>query len=730
MFDFLVPSSSSLLSDRQRSPSPVLPRAVNTDWHFTSDDYADILANPKHDFHFLPLSNHDIDHLESEVQTEEEINQILFELEEKFCEHRLIGMQMDAKKWIYDNVNGTNKGLKDYIDFFEIIFPENFFSIFPSVKANMFRIKAFIDLSNLLLKVIDSGLTFLTLTYKNKILNEATLLVEEAKQEYEESGAASPVYINKYETTVEKEKERLKVDYTTHFVKSIKKIGTSLKKIVKLYSITETIPSAETIMGFLSDRIKNYAQYEKFWDQRTKAKNLKKWNADFEIWKKSNQHQVKIDPKKLRKILNHKLPRARSLSEAIKKAPLLEADELSKLQHIIDHTDSLLLKKQAILEKKRILLRPQFEILTPEMQRLKSPSFTNALHRIALIGLEPGNEKKALDDLIAMGITPPDNLIDYFTRIKEEPSFVGSIFTQWFDQQPKEALLTEYIERQSTIEHTIKLALQDMITKKNELESKFLNLQFLSSHSENFFYLAIIGFNLALLLNPSLALPATLLRVSKSLALTFTVGLSLAQNFTSYRHKSHSTGLGAFFDGSQLLINKFHKKRNDYLLKTKKRNMTEAGKLVCQTYRKSFRGTDPDHARAIRRYAKAKAEYKSTEENLKDWSERVEALENQMAANAWQDFSQFADLKSDEDHEGFDTLRALSEAFNDCNSSLLDPDTHTFLRTQMGLHLPGHGANVKRDPRVVTEGVKKFFTLMDSKYLSFIAKNNVNAASA
>ena len=106
------------------------------------------------------------------------------------------------------------------------------------------------------------------------------------------------------------------------------------------------------------------------------------------------------------------------------------------MNHVIQTSKDLLTKRQGIAEKKLLFLKPHFQTLKPKIQELKQASFKQN---------NPAASKKQ--------------------------------FQTWFRKQSQDDLLRFYIDHQETIENTTKNALKEMVSKKFEIETRFINFK-------------------------------------------------------------------------------------------------------------------------------------------------------------------------------------------------------------------------------------------------------------
>ncbi len=419
------------------------------------------------------------------------------------------------------------------------------------------------------------------------------------------------------------------------------------------------------------------------WAIIEKAENLE------EIRNQLKDFGIEIDPK---------LPSKKELIILLKKdqdyffrelaLPYLSFQKtLESLNQVIQSSKDLLTKRKTIVEKKLLLLKPHFLTMEPKIKELKRASFKQS---------NPTASKKQ--------------------------------FQTWYKKQSQDDLLRFYIDHQETIESTTKNALKEMVSKKYEIETKFINFKL--TRSSLAFSLATISLTvgctlavIGLLTSPVGGAGLILLILSiGSIATSF--GISGAGLYQAYREKPEATG--AFFKGIQLKIlwTQLQQAIQNYFHQSKEKKLVEVAKILHNLQQSTMQKEEPKYQEAFIAYKKAKTDFEQSQERVQKWNQKLQHLQNGLAKKHWHDFARQASLKSSESLESFDTLRAFNEALQACDLRLLSDETKTLLKMQLGLDLETLQAEVKKsaenNPETIKNALQKFFILDDAGLISFI----------
>lgn len=330
------------------------------------------------------------------------------------------------------------------INFLKNLFPEQILQN-PYIKGrfNLGHIK--IALGEALIRASDSGLKFLTIFYKGKIIEEAHGIMREIKSLYKNNQEMIPLEIREWETHLKKEGSLIQADYIKFGFKVVEK-GTSLShgilKFVPLTgfferwspSILTNLGNIGTILGFvlaglelketvhISNSYTAWVDKFKIWREKTGLggviKSLKKGEGltrpvsvrDFiksisRSDKTYTQHefhtliketngieQIRLVLKKIDVHLDASIHTKEQFLALMDKHPdfrnkvvdqyILYQEITHTLNHIIETSQSLVEKREALAEKKALQLSPEFEKLKPELFKLNRTRFEIAFENL------------------------------------------------------------------------------------------------------------------------------------------------------------------------------------------------------------------------------------------------------------------------------------------------------------------------------------------------------------
>lgn len=405
---------------------------------------------------------------------------------------------------------------------------------------------------------------------------------------------------------------------------------------------------------------------------------------------------------------------------------------LTKLQNFIDTSKNLLEKREAIIEKKLLQLRPRYQELVPDLQKLRKPGFDRALNLIIEIilktpistiqaerlllsdnlppgmtkealltksqadilelGLElpPGMDNKAIEriqgEILELGLALPVELnteqkvIAYLIDFQKNEKERNVLFNNWFDRLSQDSLLKTYIDHQETLESLTRNTIKVMVEKKLKIEEKFINFNWYESITE-------LLFSFVETVSTVFALMFVLNKVSKGESLykfiTFLpffskIGFMLVGNYMKFQHRKNATfSLKAYYEEGMLIFNKF---------------MLSHEKL------KSFSGKD-------------------NQQRMKEREEKVDDYKNRLFDKTWKDFtnSAYPDINAT-----FDLLKALETTMLNSDFTMFDAETKIFFKEQLRINLDALQDEKKKDPDAVKRSLQEYFRLQDDKLMAFI----------
>lgn len=402
------------------------------------------------------------------------------------------------------------------------------------------------------------------------------------------------------------------------------------------------------------------------------------------------------------------------------------------LEHILRTSESYLEKREAIAKNKVNKLMPQFDELLPQIKEVSKPRFIRHLNELIDMAQRPGSTLEGLRAKInELGLVIPsifesntkEDYAKYFTELKIDQNLANDPqFNQWLASQSRESLLKAYIDHQETIAQTSKNSLIEMVAKKHELEGKFI--KFKMAESSISFTIGAISLTVtAVLAIIGLAsIPfggAGLLLLALSVG-TGIVSLSLmgAGHYLSYRYRSSNYSLEAFTYSVnfKLFTAKIRSSIDETLYEIKRRKFDAITREI-DALAGSAQKVDE---KLLERQEHILEDLKKKEAKVLKWKNKIENLENRRAQQSWQDFVSYARLRVGTVDSPFDTLKAFTEAFEQCDLSLLDEETKSFFEVQLGFNIEQLQAKLKADPEAVKKTLQKFFTLGDAELISFI----------
>jgi hypothetical protein len=451
--------------------------------------------------------------------------------------------------------------------------------------------------------------------------------------------------------------------------------------------------------------------------------------------------------------------REQFLSDYLKFQRTLEA-----LHLIIQTSGNLLEKRTAIVKKKILLLKPHFHTIELEIKELKKAAFIKDMQQLLWKDLQdldctPDKIKEQLrnwgfydskikeqnqkllqafeqfETAFQEGtnlLEKKQSLIHALHEWMDDPNAMEVQFQDWYQQQPKESLISFYVDRQETIEHTTKNALNQMVKQKHEIEKRFIN--FKVTKSSILLAVAII----ALIISVTIAIlglssisfgGAGLILLIVTLGVTaVSLGFLGASYYKAHHEKPNATlTLTPLFKAKKEWA-KLKTSIHAYFNQAKEKKLLEVAKILRDLHTSTTskdREHDADYQIAFSNYKKAKQDFEKSQEKIKYWSEKLKRLESHLAQKKWQDFADQASLQIGDNPAAFDTLRAFKEALQACNLQLLSDETKNLLEVQLGLDLEALQDQIRKNPNSVRNTLQEFFILDDAGLMFFINKQKL-----
>ncbi len=699
------------------------------------------------------------------------IEQQLVEMGETKKPQKVVEAVDTMKAWGLDYVDTTREVVKDGIEFVENVLPSEMFETHGFEHFEEFQ-----NVWNLGLKLIaalDIGSAGIMLICKIKMLEQSRSLLEKIKQDpnFSSLSLEESKKITKWEMNLKLEEENLASEKLKFGLEAsyLALVATN----TALNSTSGTLPGVAMAASGLSWTL------DVFWVVLVglALKQAQKNTQTVTDWRREFQQYLSARlPKSTIQLANK--PEDEALANHIRLDLLLPAETDDKYQEslatLIQGTQDLLTKREAIAHQKLLKLRPHFQDLAPKIEVQQRASFDHAMNTVERILSNPHIvlnfkkdskmdskvqeqllEAKALLEKwgftkeqhpeifssfdtwekateLAEKRTARHTLFKNFELWKADPEAVQNQFQTWYDAQKSDAqtqdkLLQSYIDHQETLEQTTKNALNQMIQQKHEIEESFLGLKQVRLN---------IHFNLSLV---SLAISATLAIIGLATtpfggigiiflvlsAGSFAVGLGMigASCYQSYRVKPQTTQLMMKGFQLKLLWANLRLAIQDYTHQAKNKKLKAISQILLDALSDPLHKTDNEkHQKLLVEYEKAKKEFEESQNKVKEWTERAKQLQTELTQATWQDFVQQADLKHSTDEKGFDTLRAFNEAFQACDLELLNPEVKLLLETHLGLDLKAAQAALSKDKNseAVKKTLQKFFSLDDASLVSFI----------
>lgn len=620
--------------------------------------------------------------------------------------------------WTFEKIESSHTSLTSGVEFLQHVLPTPLIKQF-TLPHELEKVAKFSTLGVALLTALDEGLNGLALIYKQKILKQSVEILAQMKSspEAEEMRAK----IEEWEKSIAKEKENLEEEQHEYGFTTAYNI---------LYYISYPLSY------FKNSNFAKYAQWATVSASWTLS-GLDMISYGIDLMKTSKDASVFNEWKE--KYLNWQ--REHAVVQQVHKG------EFEAVDHVIRSSQSLLKKRQAIVEKKIKRLKPRFHQIEQKMYALKEAAFIKEMQQIlwepstrqeiqGILGKWGFYDLHASPKLASLLLALENHALSledsqfkrHFHDWMTHPTGMQEQFQIWFKKESAEQpekLLADYVDHQETIEMTTRSALKTMIQKKHEVESRFLDFRLKSSW---------INFSVSVL---TLAIPATLAILGlfslPVAGLSFlvlahyygsavmTVALLAAGYLLARFMKPNVTQLLSIAYQAKMTWAKLRSSISLYFQQAKEKKLHDVAKALHQ-YHLASQGdirNEKEYQLALDAYKNAKREFEESEEKVNYWSTRLKHLEDTVTEKSWQDFALQADLKVNADTDAFDTLRSFHEALKACDLSLLSKETRTLLNVHMGLDLPALQKRLETDATAIQTALQGFFVLDDTGLISF-----------
>lgn len=726
------------------------------------------------------------------AEKEREIDEVISKIKSQKSKTSVIDGGMAVKSNSLELVNKARDYTTKGMDYLESVLPSDIIGD-PDVASRITQSYAVLELSQVIQNALDSGLTRLANMYKGKLLDECANILKEVKKNYEMNNEKVPAKIKEWEMRINHDRDYL----STANVKLGFTMGKRAISILKLPSIKKILSQGEpyiskglSIVGPAIGFVLSVLGLQSTEDTSSKYNS---WVEKYKAWQKKTEAQGPIvalntdeQPKQLSSVKkiaqNMKLPEQqyntefknlvnnRSFSEicSVLKQCDFELDasiktkeqfvdilahqtgfkkqimahyfayrnNLHQINAIIEGSENLVVKREAIVEKKLLQLRIRFEEIKPQLYKVNKSHFDEAfktlMEEVSLLkGVKLAPHLKATME--KLGLTVPANVktlqeaTSYLISIKTSPLMYNTTYKKWFSIQPRDGLLKKYIDHQETLEQATKNAMKVMVSKKHELDGKFLKSKLVDTRLSFSFSTATTICTTVTGLLAYAALPALagVAVVAKWLSVASTAagyGFMGLGYFMSYKYQNSSFNLKTYFENISFNYSSLRANLQNFskLASQKKLKATEEIVNNLQKIHKKTDDTNYDKAlvKALDDYKKAKGEFEASERKLNYWKEKAKKLGDSIAHKAWQDYVQFASLKIDETGTSFDTIKALESALHESDVSLFDPETKKFFEVQLGINLPAVQKEMEKNPKALKDALKNLFT-MDEGYAAY-----------
>lgn len=724
-------------------------------------------------------------------------NEHLVGLEEKDSLFKLVKASKKNVKLVFTSAKWCEKQAKSSTSFLESVFPQEILTEYLNLDLKLFQ--DHLSLGSTFIKATESGLSWVVRIIKRKILNESKSLIQQVKDNCRKNHQSIPEAVQEWEKTVLEESNKLDKSYIKDTCKTAKGLTSGLKSVFKYLpdfpcssvikkTLSQTSSSLDLILTAMSFA-KTTNNYKVFTQAR---KNFRSWQEDHTnrvtidignqtklipaeplsqaldrivspqinyetllnalINQCKDMDQIKQKLSCYNIVLNFEITSKEEFIQCWNSVPAFKnqliteystyQEKLEKLDHIILSSTNLLQKREAILEKKLIQLRPQFESLVPAIQKIKKLSFEKELIRLKEKFINSGDDSIANlhEQFRQIGIDPPpgmntkDDIIKYLTNLLDNRQALeleyDILFKQWFFNQSCDSLLKSYIDHQETIERTLVPVLQQMVDQKYKLEHEFTHFERMESVIKLAFLIASLTITtiLHLLAFTSIAFTGAGLigSVFYSLSIISSFGLIIKSYKLYFDYKPSGFGFQHFLSNAKLVYNKLRASKYKYSLLFERKKRDEAVQAAYQLhFNPTIDKNSEEYREGIARYKKIRADYEEMERKCKYWQTTVENIENELESKAWQDFAEYANPSTKAQLAIYpnlhrDTLKTLNEAFKNCNLSLWTPSSNEFLERFLGINAKKIKKKMEKNPLAMTKIIQSFFISTNSKFLSLL----------
>lgn len=682
------------------------------------------------------------------------IEEQLTEVEKTKKPQKVVETAGEVKEWGLDYVDKTKEVVRDGVEFLESVLPSEVFETHGFQVFEEFKKAGTLGLC--FISALDAGTSGIAFFCKVRILNQTRLLIDKVKtdpalaslskeeqEKIEKQLKKWEMNLQLAETSLESEKLKFGIEasYSLLFLSS-----TALD-----YTPVKLFPGVATASSALSWALSS------LWivlvgvclrQAKKDTQAVTDWRHGFQQWLSAHQPRSENPIEK-----EPSIPLTPRAPLTLPVQPQSDNEHKQVLDTLIQGTQDLLTKREAIAHKKVLELTPKFNSLKPKIETQQRASFDHAMNLVEKTITEGQEQLLEVKELLEKwGFTKVQHpeifqaledwkvasnpetkeaarhtLLKNFQLWKETPDLVQKQFNTWFQAQSPQSLLQTYIAHQETLEQTTKNALNQMIQQKHEIEENFLD--FKQIRLQVHFNLAALSLGVSVILaivglltTPFGGAGLIFLMLSAG-SFAVTVGMIGASCYLSYREKPHTTQLMMKGFQFKLLWANLRTAIQNYSHQAKDKKLKAVAEVLFDLVKAPTPEltNHPNYQRALTAYQIAKDDFDKSQEKVKEWTERAKKLQAELTSVGWQDFVQQVDLKNNpSDEKAFDTLRAFNEAFQACDLQLLSPEMKSLLEVQLGLDVEAIQIALRKDPEAFKKTLQKFFTLDDASLVSFI----------
>lgn len=522
--------------------------------------------------------------------------------------------------------------------------------------------------------------------YEKKIGNYAALVVNQSNspnldQSYKEMIEREKISLDRWKIKIDLDNRALKMDYFKYLMEISKYIFSNLaliisfsplKSFIDIAAIVQKLPGLMELIDYGLSSLSLHQMVEKvrvFNDWETNYRSKKIMFQSNNLSKKSGRQLIKVAEDKSLKDIDSWVKLKRFFESN-------KEDRVEKLDSVINSSGSLLEKRLAIRDKKLV------ELGASANGRLKVDRF--------LLRLKQGmNERE---------------------------------FEIWHAKQTPLSLLTFYVDHQETLEIATKNAINHMISKKLELEKKFL--LFKNTQTNFSYWYSAISLSISIILGITNVIvgptiPASILFYCLTgSSVVITLSFWLANSILSSRYKSHTSGMLNFRIGWRQLKYEV----SNYWLKVKEKELSEKNPNFLRVAKSQFKQSIIGIAQ------KEMEDYLKLEGKTADLLLETETLKEERRENEISDFDKFAKLDTSSTFYNVsnNAISALIDAFKEIDFSLnISAELKDLIQVELGIDINKLQAELNKENqehalRILKKDLVAFFTLDEAAYTTFM----------